>query len=182
MQQQDRRRVFAARFAKKNVQFADAHCSKSRFCHRRIFSGSLTKGALTAKNREQIALAVSQTNGCEYCLAAHSTIGKMVGLNADQIRDSRLATAVDSKTSALLQFARNVVDTRGHVADEDLQGLREFGFSDGEIAEVVANVALSLFTNYFNHVANTDVDFPVAEKIEDHHEACATIPGCDPTR
>jgi len=146
------------------------------------FSGSLSKGSLSGKQREQIALTVGQTNHCDYCLAAHSALGKMAGLTVDQIRDSRTATAVDSKTNALLQFSRKVVETRGHVDDEDVHGLRELGFTDGDIAEAVANVALNIFTNYFNHVAETDIDFPKAEPIVDHHEACASIPGCDQTR
>jgi uncharacterized peroxidase-related enzyme len=128
-------------------------------------SGALGKGKLTAKTREEIALAVGQANHCDYCLAAHSTIGKMVGLTADQIRDSRLGTAVDPKTDALIGFARKLVDARGLVTDRDVADIREAGFDDGAIAEVVANVALSVFTNYFNSVAETDIDFPKAEEL-----------------
>ena len=145
-------------------------------------SGALGQGILPAKTREQIALVVGQANGCDYCLAAHSTIGKMVGLTADQIRDSRHGTAIDPKADALIRFARKVVDSKGRVSDGDLQDVRDAGFDDGAIAEVVANVALNIFTNYFNHVAETDIDFPKAEPFVDHHEMCATIPGCDPTR
>ena len=145
-------------------------------------SGALGQGTLPAKTREQIALVVGQANGCDYCLAAHSTIGKMVGLTADQIRDSRHGTAIDPKADALIRFARKVVDSKGRVSDGDLQDVRDAGFDDGAIAEVVANVALNIFTNYFNHVAETDIDFPKAEPFVDHHEMCATIPGCDPTR
>lgn len=145
-------------------------------------SGALGQGTLPAKTREQIALVVGQANGCDYCLAAHSTIGKMVGLTADQIRDSRHGTAIDPKADALIRFARKVVDSKGRVSDGDLQDVRDAGFDDGAIAEVVANVALNIFTNYFNHVADTDIDFPKAEPFVDHHEMCATIPGCDPTR
>lgn len=145
-------------------------------------SGSLSKGHLTAKQREQIALTVGQVNGCDYCLAAHSTIGKMVGLTAEQIMDSRRGTAVDPKAEALVKFARRVVDERGRISDHDLADARAAGLDDAALAEVVANVALNLFTNYFNHVAETDIDFPKAEPIVDHHEVCASIPGCDETR
>jgi alkylhydroperoxidase family enzyme len=89
----------------------------------------------------------------------------MVGLTADQIRDSRLGTAVDPKSDALIRFARKLVDSRGLVADQDIAAVREAGFDDGAIAEVVANVALSVFTNYFNTVAQTDIDFPKAEEL-----------------
>lgn len=145
-------------------------------------SGALAQGALPAKSREQIALVVGQTNGCDYCLAAHSALGKMAGLSSEQILDSRRGTAVEPRTDTLIRFARKLVDSRGHVSDSDLHAVREAGFDDGAIAEIVANVALNIFTNYFNHVAETEIDFPKVEAIIDHHEACANIPGCDPTR
>jgi uncharacterized peroxidase-related enzyme len=129
------------------------------------FSGALHKGTLSAKLREQIALAVSQANGCDYCLAAHTAVGRMVGLTTDQIRDSRLGTAVDAKTDTLLRFARKVVETRGRVDNHDLDEVRDAGFDDGAIGEVVAHVALNVFTNYFNELAETDLDFPKAEKL-----------------
>jgi uncharacterized peroxidase-related enzyme len=145
-------------------------------------SGALGKGSLSAKNREQIALAVGQANQCDYCLAAHSAIGKMVGLTSDQILDSRRGTAIDPKSDAVIRFARKLVDERGRVSDADVAEVRAAGLDDGGIAEVVANVALNIFTNYFNHVAETDIDFPKVEPIVDHHELCASIPGCDETR
>ncbi|MBX9579020.1 MAG: peroxidase-related enzyme [Gemmataceae bacterium] len=128
-------------------------------------SGSLAQGALPAKTREQIALAVAQANGCDYCLAAHTALGKMAGLTADQIRDSRRGTVVEPKADALVRFARAVVDTKGRVSGADLQTVREAGHDDGAIAEVVAHVALNVLTNYFNHVADTDIDFPKAEPL-----------------
>jgi uncharacterized peroxidase-related enzyme len=130
------------------------------------FSNSISRGSLTAKQRQQIALAVSQDNGCDYCLAAHSTIARSVGLTADQIRDSRHSRAVDGKTNALLQFVHKVVAQRGYVDDQDVDGLREFGFTDADITEVVAHVALSVLTNYFNIVAGTDIDFPKAPALD----------------
>lgn len=129
------------------------------------FSGALNRGTLPAKVREQIALAVAEANGCQYCLAAHSAVGKMVGLTADQIRDSRHGSAVDPKTDALIRFARKVVAGRGRIGDADLRPVRDAGFDDGVIAEVVAAVALDLFTNYFNIVADTEVDFPEAPAL-----------------
>jgi len=129
------------------------------------FSGSVGKGTLSGKTREQISLAIGQANDCDYCLAAHSTIGKMVGLSVDQIRDSRHGTSVDSKSDALLHFAKKIVDTHGKVSDEDVATVRSAGFDDGAIAEIVANVALNIFTNYFNHVADTEIDFPKAETL-----------------
>ena len=147
------------------------------------FSGALGQGtSLTAKQREQIALAVGQANECDYCLAAHSTIGKMVGLSAEQILDSRRGTAVDPKSEAVISLARKLVAERGRVSNADLAEARAAGLDDAAIAEIVANTALNIFTNYFNHVTETEIDFPKAEPLVDHHEVCASNSGCDQTR
>lgn len=140
-------------------------------------SGALAKGSLSAKVREQIALTVAEKNDCDYCLAAHSTIGKMVGLSIDQIQDSRRGSAVDPKVDELLRFASKVVQVQGKVSDSDLQAVRNVGYDDGAIAEAVANVALNIFTNYFNHVAGTEIDFPRAEPISKALESCSTTSG-----
>lgn len=124
------------------------------------FSGALGGGLLNAKLREQIALAVADANNCEYCLSAHTAIGKMVGLNENELVASRRASSEDAKTNAALMFAHQIVVKRGEVDDTDVQTVRAAGFSDGEITEIIANVALNIFTNYFNHVAQTVVDFP----------------------
>lgn len=124
------------------------------------FSGALSGGLLNAKLREQIALTVADANNCEYCLSAHTAIGKMVGLNENELAASRRATSIDAKTDAALKFAHQIVIKRGEVLDSEVQAVRAAGYSDGEIVEIVANVALNIFTNYFNHVAQTVVDFP----------------------
>ncbi len=124
------------------------------------FSGALAGGLLNAKLREQIALAVADANSCEYCLSAHTAIGKMVGLNENEIVSSRRASSEDAKTNAALMFAHQIVVKRGEVDDADVRTVRAAGFDDGEITEIIANVALNIFTNYFNHVAQTVVDFP----------------------
>lgn len=123
-------------------------------------SGALGSGALTPRLREQVALAVGQANGCEYCLSAHSAIGKMVGLKPEDIAASRRATSSDAKTAVALRFVQELVVHRGVVDDNALRTVRVAGFNDAEIVELVANVALNIFTNYINHVAGTDVDFP----------------------
>jgi uncharacterized peroxidase-related enzyme len=124
------------------------------------FSGALSSGKLSARLREQIALISAEVNGCGYCASAHTAIGKMVGLDEDAILAARKGTAADAKTDAALKFARAVIVNRGEVSDADLQAVKDAGFSDGEIGEIVANVALNIFTNYFNEIAKTDIDFP----------------------
>jgi uncharacterized peroxidase-related enzyme len=129
------------------------------------FSGALRKGVLSPKLREQIALVVSEANECNYCLAAHTALGQMVGLSEEEAQDSRQAFSPDSKVAAALWFARQLVDKRGRVSDEDIARLRSAGYGDAEIAEIVAHVGLIAFTNYFNHVAETVVDFPLVPKL-----------------
>ena len=124
------------------------------------FGAALATGALDAKFREQISLAVAQANSCEYCLSAHSAIGKMVGLKPEEILAGREAHDSDAKRNAGLQFAQTLVVERGQVSDQALASVKSAGYSDGEITEIVANVAINIFTNYFNHVARTIVDFP----------------------
>jgi uncharacterized peroxidase-related enzyme len=124
------------------------------------FSGALAEGVLSAQTREQIAVAVAQANACGYCLAAHCAIGGIVGLTAKQIQGARGGVADDPKTNAILDFSRKLVEARGKVADTDVEDARRAGVSDAELTEVVANVAVNIFTNYFNHVAGTDIDFP----------------------
>jgi len=129
------------------------------------FSQTLSACTLPARLREQIALAVGESNGCGYCVAAHTVLGKGAGLTEQETCDARRATSRDEKERVALDFARKVVQDRGVVGDADVERLRGAGYTDGEIAEIVANVALNLFTNYFNHVAGTEVDFPQAPAL-----------------
>jgi uncharacterized peroxidase-related enzyme len=123
-------------------------------------SGTLRHGVLPARVREQLALDIGEANHCEYCVSAHSAMGKRAGLTDETILNSRRGTSTDPNTDALLRFARTVVEKRGLVEDADVAAVRLAGHGDAEIAEVVAHVALNIFTNYFNNVAGTTIDFP----------------------
>lgn len=120
------------------------------------FSGALAGGLLDARTREQLALLTAQQNHCDYCLSAHTAIGKMVGLNHDQIAASRAGDGSSPRTTAALTFAK----TKGQVGEAELAAVRNAGFSEGEIAEIIAHVALNAFTNYFNVAADVEIDFP----------------------
>ena len=124
------------------------------------FSGAMANSKLDAKNREAIALAVSQSNRCEYCLAAHTVIGKGAGLDEPSIKEARQGRSKDRKTQGAVTLARTIVEKRGNVSDQDLKSARDAGLDDGELAEVVGTVVQTLFTNYFNHLNQTEVDFP----------------------
>ena len=136
------------------------------------FNGALAKGVLKPQMREKIILAVSQANGCDYCVAAHCALGAKAGLSAEEIAAARQGTCGCDQTAAALGFAVKVVEERGKVNDEDVAALRKAGWSDAEISEIVANIALSLFTNYFNHVAGTVIDFPAAPELETCEAGC----------
>ncbi|WP_417388807.1 carboxymuconolactone decarboxylase family protein [Gimesia sp.] len=129
------------------------------------FSGTLTTGALSAQHREQISLTVGEANHCEYCVSAHSALGKRAGLSPTQILENRAGVDSDPATAALLKFSRTIVAKRGQVSDQDLQDIRDAGFSEEQIAEIAANVALNIFTNYFNNIARTEIDFPTVEPL-----------------
>jgi uncharacterized peroxidase-related enzyme len=127
-------------------------------------SGALGKGSLPAATRERIALAVSQVNGCGYCLAAHSYIGKnLLKLDDTEIAANRKGSSGDIKAAAALRFAVQVTEQRGHVSDDDVRAVKAAGHDDAEIVEIVLHVALNTLTNYINEVARTEVDFPAVE-------------------
>src|SRR5688572_4554086 len=123
-------------------------------------SGALNNAKLSAKAREAIALVVGQQNRCAYCLAAHTAIGKGAGLDDAAITDARQGRSNDRKTQAAVTLARTMVEKKGNVTEADVKAARDAGLDDAELAEVPAVVALNLFTNYFNLMNQTDVDFP----------------------
>lgn len=124
------------------------------------FSGALAKGRLDAKTRAAIALAVAGVSGCDYCASAHSYVSGSLKVDQAEI-DNRLAgRSDDPRIAAILTFAKAVVETRGQVSDAELAAVRSAGFDDADIGEVIANVALNSFTNLFNNVADTEIDFP----------------------
>jgi uncharacterized peroxidase-related enzyme len=123
-------------------------------------SDALTNGVLTAQQREIIALTVAQANECHYCVSAHTLLGKGAGLSADAIRQAREGKADSTIDNAVAVFARRVVETRGQVSDADVAAGRSAGLDDARIVEVIAGVAINVFTNYTNNVAKTDIDFP----------------------
>lgn len=117
---------------------------------------------LDVKTRERIALAVAQVNGCDYCLSAHSYLGlNLAKLSPEEVALNRKGASSDPKADAAVRFAAKVARERGHVGEADVRAVRDAGFDDSEIVEIVAHVALNCFTNFLNEVARTDIDFPV---------------------
>ncbi len=125
------------------------------------FCQALGRGSLDAKTREAIALTVAGENGCDYCASAHTAIGGRLGVPAEELAANLGGRSGDAGLAAILRFARAVVVKRGRVSDADLVEARAAGLDDGGITEIVAAVAANTFSNYFNHVAGTEVDFPM---------------------
>lgn len=119
---------------------------------------ALAGGALDEKTREQLALAIAESNLCAYCLSAHTAVAAKIGLTQAEIDAAIRAIAADARTDAILKLARSIVVQRGEVTDADLARARASGLSDGEIVETVANVALNIFENYMSHVARVPID------------------------
>ena len=125
-------------------------------------SGALGKGALPAPTRERIALAVAEINGCSYCLSAHTYLGKNVAkLDDAEIAANRSGASNDPKADAAVRFAAKVTELRGHVSNEDVLAVKNAGYTDAQIVEIIQHVALNTWTNYINEVAKTEIDFPV---------------------
>jgi uncharacterized peroxidase-related enzyme len=125
-------------------------------------NGALAKGTLDARTRERIALTVAEINGCDYCLSAHTYLGKnLAKLDDAELAANREGGSSDAKATAALRFAAKVVRERGHVSDVDVQSVKDAGYTDAQVIEIVLHVALNTLTNYVNEVAKTEIDFPV---------------------
>ncbi|MGD9720125.1 MAG: carboxymuconolactone decarboxylase family protein [Pirellulales bacterium] len=125
-------------------------------------SAALSDGELPPQDREAVYLAVSESNGCHYCVSAHSILGKRAGMTDQSVLAARLFQSTDTRQQALLAFVRKVIDTKGYVTDGELAAVRDSGYSDGQIVEAIGYIALATFSNFFNHVHDTQIDFPPA--------------------
>jgi uncharacterized peroxidase-related enzyme len=125
------------------------------------FSGALSHGALPAPTRERIALAVAEINGCDYCLSAHTYLGRnLARLDDAEITANRNGASNDIKAGAAVHFAVKLVQSRGQVSEANIAAVRAAGYSDAEIVEIIAHVALNVFANYVNEALKTEIDFP----------------------
>lgn len=129
-------------------------------------NGALSTGSLGAALGEKLALGVGEANRCDYCLSAHTAIGRSIGVSDGELEASRRLESPSAKEAAALRLAAQIVDARGAVTDEQLEVARDAGLSDGDIAEVVGHVVLNVFTNYFNRLARTEIEFPVVRSFQ----------------
>lgn len=127
------------------------------------FSGTLSKGRLTQREREHIALAVAGFNGCEYCASAHTYLAKKAGVETEETSKNIRGESADPKVAALIQFCVALLKQKGKVTDQDFEAILAVGYTQEHAIEIVANTALNVFTNYFNNSVQTPLDFPKIE-------------------
>lgn len=123
-------------------------------------NGALQGGALNPKFKEKLALTVAGLNGCDYCASAHTFLGKKAGIDEHELALNLQGKSDDPMCQAGLDFVSKVVKARGQIGNEDLQAVRNAGFSDERIVEMIAHIALNTLTNYFNEVFQVEIDFP----------------------
>lgn len=126
---------------------------------------ALSRGVLTAKEREIIALTVGQINSCEYCVAAHTAVGQQVGLSEAETIAARTGELTDPRLAALVRFVSALNERRGFVTDGELDEMRSVGYEDAHLVEICAVFGMGMFTNLVNHVNHTELDFPPAPKL-----------------
>ena len=124
-------------------------------------NGALGKGSLDARTRQRIAITVAEVNGCDYCLSAHTYLGRTSQARRRRVAANREGGSSDARADAALRFATRVVRERGRVSDADVQAVKAAGYDDAQVIEIVLHVALNTLTNYVNEVAKTEIDFPV---------------------
>ncbi len=126
--------------------------------------GALGKGELNAATRERIALAIANYNGCNYCNSAHTMVAKNVAkLDEAEIDANRQGRSTDAKADAAVSFALSVAKERGRVGDADVLAVKQAGYSDAEVVEIIGHVALNILTNYVGEALDVEVDFPLVE-------------------
>ncbi|WP_010523347.1 carboxymuconolactone decarboxylase family protein [Aquimarina agarivorans] len=145
-----------------NIYAAMAH-SENGLGNYLQYSGGKT--SLSNKEKEVVDLAVSQVNGCQYCLAAHTAMGKMNGFNDTEIKDFRQGTAENSKYNALAKLAQSIAINRGKATDAEVDSFYEAGYTKENLVDLVLAVGIISTTNFFHNLTDVAIDFPVAQEI-----------------
>jgi uncharacterized peroxidase-related enzyme len=125
--------------------------------------GATSGFAIDKATRERVALAVAESNRCRYCLSAHTAIGRGTGLANEEMLRNRRGTSTDAKAAAIVAFAKALNDRTGELTAAEFDAARAAGISDGEIVEIIALVALNVFTNVLNKASDVAIDFPRIE-------------------
>lgn len=122
--------------------------------------GIANEGSLDPQTRERIALGLAQQNSCEYCLSAHTAIGRKAGLSLEEIDANRAGTSQDAKAAVAVKFARSVAENTGEVTTAEITEARNAGYSDAEIVEIITHVGMNVLTNMIGKASRLEIDFP----------------------
>jgi uncharacterized peroxidase-related enzyme len=125
--------------------------------------GGVGEGKLAPATRERIALAVAEENACQYCVSAHTAIGRKLGLDAAEITAARDGTSAEPREAAAVAFAQALARHGGAVTHAEVEAVRRAGYGDGEIVEIIVNVGLNVLTNILGKATQVDIDFPKVE-------------------
>jgi len=120
-------------------------------------------GVLDPQTRERIALSVAEQNACQYCVSAHTAIGRKAGLDNQEMLANRAGRSSDAKAEAALTFARALVEHTGQVSKDEFEAVRAAGHTDAEIVEIITHVAVNIFTNLLGKATQVEIDFPRIE-------------------
>lgn len=122
-----------------------------------------SEGSLDERTRERIALALAEKNACQYCVSAHTAIGRKAGLEGAEIEASRAGTSQDAKAAIAVKFARSLSENKGEVTTAELLEVRNAGYSESDIVEIITHVGMNLLTNILAKSSRVEIDFPKVE-------------------
>ncbi len=120
-------------------------------------------GSLEAQTRERIALALAEQNSCQYCASAHTAIGRKAGLDNEEMEANRAGGSSDAKAAAAVTFARSLVEHTGEVTNAEIQAVRDAGYNDSDIVEIITHVGMNILTNILAKASRVEIDFPKVE-------------------
>ena len=125
--------------------------------------GIASEGSLDAPTRERIALALAQQNACDYCVSAHTALGRKAGLNGAEMEANRAGTSQDSKAAAAVKFAKALAEHNGQVTTAEILEVRNAGYSESDIVEIITHVGLNVLSNIIGKASQVEIDFPKVE-------------------
>jgi uncharacterized peroxidase-related enzyme len=118
------------------------------------------EGSLDVQTRERIALAVAQENACEYCVSAHTAIGRKAGLSGAEMEANRAGTSQDAKAAVAVKLARSLIENQGDITTAELIEARNAGYTDADIVEIITHVGMTLLTTILGKASRVEIDFP----------------------
>ena len=118
------------------------------------------EGSLDVQTRERIALAVAQENACEYCVSAHTAIGRKAGLSGAEMEANRAGTSQDAKAAVAVKLARSLIENQGDITTAELIEARNVGYTDADIVEIITHVGMTLLTTILGKASRVEIDFP----------------------